>query len=175
MVKSKTKRRNKSLKKIEFKKIWKKGTMWNEKNFAWYMECRGCDDEVKVTDTTVAITCWRCVNKMVPFEETVPKSYFNNGKSVGPKKPAGWHFMKEFVDADGNVYHRGKEQPKLKGTLKPTKIETKKRLTKKEKIKINDEINKQIFDLKKQHQKAKWKKDQRALEVKIRKLHRKLK
>ena len=25
-------------------------------------------------------------------------------------RPAGWHFMKEFVDKDGNVFHLGKEQ-----------------------------------------------------------------
>jgi len=30
--------------------------------------------------------------------------------------------MKEFVDKDGTVYHLGKEQPKLKGTLPPTKV-----------------------------------------------------
>ena len=30
--------------------------------------------------------------------------------------------MNEFVDKDGNVFHKGKEQPKLKGTLKPTKV-----------------------------------------------------
>ena len=33
--------------------------------------------------------------------------------------------MKEFVDKDGTVYHLGKEQPKLKGTLKPTKVTVK--------------------------------------------------
>ena len=30
--------------------------------------------------------------------------------------------MTEFVDKEGNVFHKGKEQPKLKGTLKPTKV-----------------------------------------------------
>ena len=35
-------------------------------------------------------------------------------------RPAGWHFMSEFVDKDGNVFHKGVEQPELKGTLKPT-------------------------------------------------------
>jgi hypothetical protein len=30
--------------------------------------------------------------------------------------------MSEFVDKDGNVFHKGVEQPKLKGTLKPTKV-----------------------------------------------------
>jgi flagellar biosynthesis GTPase FlhF len=37
------------------------------------------------------------------------------------KKPRGWHLMAEYVDSDGNVFHKGKEQPKLKGTKKPTK------------------------------------------------------
>jgi len=33
--------------------------------------------------------------------------------------------MNEYVDKDGNVFHKGKEQPKLKGTLKPTKVTVK--------------------------------------------------
>lgn len=32
------------------------------------------------------------------------------------KKPRGWHFKEEFVDDAGNVYHKGKLQPHLKGT-----------------------------------------------------------
>ena len=40
--------------------------------------------------------------------------------------------MSEFVDKDGNVFHKGKEQPKLKGTLPPTKVEPKKKKTKEE-------------------------------------------
>ena len=35
--------------------------------------------------------------------------------------------MTEFVDKDGNVFHRGKEQPKLKGTLLPTKVKPRKK------------------------------------------------
>ena len=35
--------------------------------------------------------------------------------------------MKEFVDKDGNVFHRGKEVPKLKGTLSPTKVKSPKK------------------------------------------------
>jgi len=42
-------------------------------------------------------------------------------------RPAGWHWMAEFVDKDGTVYHKGKEVPKLKGTLKPTMIKPKKK------------------------------------------------
>ena len=61
-------------------------------------------------------------------------------KSVKPKtgRPAGWHFMNEFVDKDGNVFHKGKEQPNLKGTLPPTKVKPrkkKKKLTEDEKLK----------------------------------------
>ena len=29
-------------------------------------------------------------------------------------KPRGWHFKKEFIDSEGNVYHKGVEQPHLK-------------------------------------------------------------
>ena len=50
------------------------------------------------------------------FPESDKPSYKPTGR------PAGWHWMKEFVDKDGTVYHLGKEQPKLKGTLPPTKV-----------------------------------------------------
>ena len=45
-------------------------------------------------------------------------------------RPAGWHWMAEFVDKDGNVFHKGREQPKLKGTLPPTKVKPPKKKTK---------------------------------------------
>tara|TARA_R110002033_G_scaffold150690_1_gene187481 strand:+ start:25 stop:327 length:303 start_codon:yes stop_codon:yes gene_type:complete len=44
-------------------------------------------------------------------------------KSYQPTgRPPGWHFMAEFVDKDGNVFHKGVEAKQLKGTLPPTKI-----------------------------------------------------
>jgi len=30
------------------------------------------------------------------------------------KKPRGWHLKEEFIDSEGNVYHKGKIQPQLK-------------------------------------------------------------
>jgi hypothetical protein len=48
-------------------------------------------------------------------------------KRIKTGRPAGWHWMAEFVDKDGTVYHKGKEQPKLKGTLPPTKVVPKKK------------------------------------------------
>jgi len=55
------------------------------------------------------------------FDNAVKPSYKPTGR------PAGWHWMAEFVDKDGNVFHKGKEQPKLKGTLKPTKVKPRKK------------------------------------------------
>lgn len=43
-------------------------------------------------------------SEMLRLEEEV--------KSI--KKPRGWHFKEEFMDSDGNVYHKGKLQPHLK-------------------------------------------------------------
>ena len=90
-----------------------------------YVTCTRCGREIKgVGDDTITAICSFCLVRMVPVEES--KSAY---KPTG--RPAGWHWMNEFVDVDGNVFHKGKEQPKLKGTLKPTKVKPpKKRKTK---------------------------------------------
>ena len=81
-----------------------------------YCCCSKCGREVGgIGEETVAVVCSHCTVRMIPLEE--PKSAY---KPTG--RPPGWHWMAEFVDKDGNVFHRGKEQPKLKGTLKPTKV-----------------------------------------------------
>ena len=79
-----------------------------------YMACKVCGRYQNVGEEATGVKCSRCVNFSVPLEET--KRYKPTGR------PAGWHWMNEFVDKDGNVFHKGKEQPKLKGTLKPTKV-----------------------------------------------------
>ena len=81
-----------------------------------YVTCTRCGREIKgVGEDTISALCSYCVINMIPLEE--PKSVY---KPTG--RPAGWHWMTEFVDKDGNVFHRGKEQPKMKGTLKPTMV-----------------------------------------------------
>ena len=81
------------------------------------MTCHKCNRIVEnVGEDAVKVTCSVCVLGMVGFPEEPKSAYKPTGR------PAGWHFMNEFVDTDGNVFHKGKEQPKLKGTLKPTKI-----------------------------------------------------
>ena len=99
-----------------------------------YMICKSCQSNyVKCGEKTIATTCSMCVIRidMIKFPETIKKQKVSSGK------PAGWHFMNEFIDKDGNVFHKGKEQPKLKGTLKPTKVKVrkkKKKLTEEEKL-----------------------------------------
>ena len=87
------------------------------------LECKKCGRWVEnVGEEAKSVVCSYCVLRAIPIEET--KSYQPTGR------PAGWHFMKEFVDKDGNVFHKGKEQPKLKGTLPPTKVKPPKKKTK---------------------------------------------
>jgi hypothetical protein len=42
-------------------------------------------------------------------------------KSRSTSKPRRWAFMAEYVHSDGTVYHKGVEQPKLKGKKKASK------------------------------------------------------
>ena len=96
-----------------------------------YMQCKHCHNYVSVSEGIVAITCNECVTRIQlnEYPNTLPKSHMK--KSTG--RPAGWHFMNEYVDKDGNVFHKGKEQPDLKGTLKPTKVKPPKKRKKKDK------------------------------------------
>ena len=119
-----------------------------------YMSCMTCGRYETVGESATGVRCSRCVNMTMmnqyPLEE--PKSYKPTGR------PAGWHWMNEFVDVDGNVFHKGKEQPKLKGTLKPTvvkpiKSKRKKRRTKQQMLLAIDAERK--AELKKAHQKQK--------------------
>ena len=89
-----------------------------------YMDCKITGESVaNVSTDIVSVIGSKALmgrlHKMFP--ESEPKSKPKTGR------PAGWHWMAEFVDKDGTVYHKGKEVPKLKGTLKPTKIKPKKK------------------------------------------------
>ena len=92
-----------------------------------YMDCKITGDPVPnvSTDSVSVIGSRALMGKMGKlFPDVTKPSYKPTGR------PAGWHFMKEFVDKDGNVFYLGKEQPKLKGTLPPTKVKPKKKTTK---------------------------------------------
>ncbi len=95
-----------------------------------YMECSVCGTAVRnVSEKAVSTLCALCLSPRLfarwnPMET---KQYVKTGR------PAGWQWMKEFVDSDGNVFHKGKEVPELKGTLSPTKIKPRKKKKRKPK------------------------------------------
>ena len=98
-----------------------------------YMDCKSTGEPVKnvSTDCKEVIGSRALMGRMFKqFPETKNQAYKPTGR------PAGWHWMKEFVDKDGTVYHFGKEQPKLKGTLPPTKVEPKKKTKRRTKEQI---------------------------------------
>ena len=112
-----------------------------------YMQCKVCQSEyVQTGEDTVAVTCSACVQRIcisqMSLEEMIPS--LRKKKTTG--RPAGWHFMNEFVDKDGNVFHKGKEQPELKGTLKPTKVKPPK---KRKKLTADEKLFKKAADYKK--------------------------
>ena len=114
-----------------------------------YMACMNCGRYEAAGETAFELKCSRCVQMIVGFPEE-PKGYKPTGR------PAGWHFMAEYVDKDGNVFHRGKEIPKLKGTLKPTKVKPRKKAKRRTKEQILVERhNKKKAALKKAVQKQK--------------------
>ena len=90
-----------------------------DENGQRWLQCKYCYDYKKVDDGIGAVTCGDCVVKidLIKFPDTAIKK-----QRVSTGRPPGWHFMNEYVDKDGNVFHKGKEQPKLNGTLKPTKV-----------------------------------------------------
>ena len=103
-----------------------------------HMDCKITGEPVANVSTEVkSVIGSRAVQRMVG----IPKE---RKSSVPTGRPAGWHFMNEFVDKDGTVYHKGVEQPKLKGTLKPTKVVAKKKTKRrtKEEILIAREVDK---------------------------------
>jgi len=95
-----------------------------------YMDCKVTGEPVaNVSEDSVSVIGSRAVMGMVGMPDE-PKQKVSTGR------PAGWHFMNEFVDKDGNVFHKGKEQKKLKGTLPPTKVQPVKRKKRRSKEQI---------------------------------------
>ena len=90
-----------------------------------YMDCKITGEPVRNVGTDVVSVIGNralTIRMYKMFPETIEKAV-----KVKTGRPAGWHFMNEFVDKDGTVFHKGVAQPDLKGTLKPTKIKPKKK------------------------------------------------
>ena len=98
-----------------------------------YMDCKITGEPVKNVSTDCKeVIGSRALTGLLhkKFPDVSKPSYQPTGR------PSGWHFMNEFVDKDGNVFHKGKEQPDLKGTLPPTKIKPKKKTKRRSKEEI---------------------------------------
>ena len=120
-----------------------------------YMQCKHCQSEyVQTGEDAVAVTCWRCVERICSSQMSL-EDFYPSMKIKKTGRPAGWHWMKEFVDKDGKVYHKGKEQPELKGTLKPTKVKPRK---KKKKLTYEEKLQRDLTNWKKRKKARRTKK-----------------
>ena len=118
-----------------------------------YMECKITGDPVRnVSVEATSVIGSRAL--MARMDKMFPEQ--DKPKRVKTGRPSGWHFMNEFVDKDGTVYHRGKEMPELKGTLPVTVVKPKKKTKRRsqEEILLAREAEKKE-ELKKEFQKQK--------------------
>tara|TARA_B100000902_G_scaffold151487_1_gene148054 strand:- start:2682 stop:3194 length:513 start_codon:yes stop_codon:yes gene_type:complete len=115
-----------------------------------YMDCRETGEPVaNVSTNAVSVmgsraVMHKCLSLMTDNERD---KLFGKGSSSSKTtgRPRGWRWMKEFVDSEGNVYHKGVEQPKLKGKRQITDVDAirKQRLAAKE-VKRKKETKKLI-------------------------------
>ena len=82
-----------------------------------WLTCTTCTNDVMVDDDVIAVKCPMCTCKMAPLEKRLTQTKQKSDK------PAGWRFMAEFVDKEGNVFHFGEEMPDLKGTKEPSNVD----------------------------------------------------
>ena len=118
-----------------------------------YMECKITGDPVRnVSVEATSVIGSRAL--MARMDKMFPEQ--DKPKRVKTGRPSGWHFMNEFVDKDGTVYHKGKEMPELKGTLPVTVVKPKKKTKRRsqEEILLAREAKKKE-ELKKEFQKQK--------------------
>jgi hypothetical protein len=124
-----------------------------------------------VGDDAAAVTCWECViEAQRAYDEPIVRKKFATAQGF----PKGWRFMKEFVHADGTVFHRGVEQPKLKGTLEPTTIVVKPKKSKAQKAQEKADAMKRYSELKKQLKKETRKGAIKKIESELKRLQKQI-
>lgn len=104
-------------------------TCQNSESTSKYFKGRRCYELVLVDESSKSVLCWKCTAMMLPPPEEKKVTGY----------PRGWKFMNEFIDKDGNVYHKGELQPELFGTLPPTEIKETTTVRKK-KVTLDDKI-----------------------------------
>ena len=71
-----------------------------------WLQCKVCYDYKKVEEGTKAITCSKCT--MINALKLKPMDEFFAKQRVSTGRPAGWHFMNEYVDKDGMCFTKEK-------------------------------------------------------------------
>lgn len=128
----------------------------NSESTSKYYTGHICNNVMSVAETTEKVVCWACVVRMIGN----PVLKQDLSKNTG--FPRGWKFMNEYVDKEGNVYHKGIIQPELKNTKNPSKV--KKLTTKKKDQTVNFD---KIKELKSKIRAEKDLKKKRKLEIKL--------
>jgi len=146
---------------IEYRVEYRQGSKWNENpQYKYrYMECCKCGQMTPASENAFKVTCNDCVS------ESLPEIQFT--KRVKSDKPRGWQWMAEYVHTDGTVYHKGEEQPDLKGTLEPTTIVEKLKLNKFQKAEVIASAGKEIQKLKKQLKASTSKRNSKKIKAEI--------
>jgi hypothetical protein len=133
------------------------------------IECKLCGTLVPNVESDEVI-CWECVTESLGKLEQPkrPKQVTSQGY------PKGWKFMKEFIHQNGTVYHKGVEQPNLKGTLPPTQITTKPKKTKQQKKEEKQSALVEYTKVKKLLKNETRKTYKKKLETKLKKLQKQI-
>ena len=130
------------------------------------VDCDSCGAPVSAGYPDSKCICADCVREMIEPPTLAIK------KETG--FPKGWRFMKEFVHTNGKVYHKGIEQPSLFGTLKPTEIIVKQKISKHDKQQKRDKALAEIVSLKKQLKKETRKTYIKKIESRLNKLQKEI-
>ncbi|WWT39499.1 hypothetical protein [Microcystis phage Mel-JY01] len=100
-----------------------------------YFNGKICKEHLMVDEKATGGLCWKCVASLVaPPEEKKPSEF-----------PRGWKLFKQFVDKNGNVYHKGILQEDLFGKFEPTVIEQKEKKETKKREKKRDTLDEKIM------------------------------
>ena len=127
------------------------------------LECDRCGMEVKASPDALSVLCSYCISDLLVAEQPPTLK-----KKVG--YPKGWRFMKEFVHADGTVFHKGVEQPALKGKLVATPIIDKPKVSKKQKEQEKMTLMEEYASLKKKLKTEKRKGPRSKIEARLNKI-----
>ena len=135
------------------------------------IECIKCGTLVpKPAPDVVSVTCHECVtDSLRQFE--VPRKQV---KAASLGYPKGWKFMKIFVHSTGVVYHRGVEQPELKGKVDVTVIAVKPKKSKAQKAQEKLDTMKRYAELKKELKKETRKTVIKKIESELKKLQKQI-